>query len=155
MVQGEGTQYFLSNNYKGIRPFEIILNGKEKIENPWDIGEDRNNITLKFNRQIEYCKYMFENLENIIEIDKDMQNAVVDNLEAENERARTEQSFMVPKDEIVQNGYDLSINKYKEIIYEQEDLPSSEELIKEISELNDEYQKELAVLKSMLSGKEA
>ena len=62
---------------------------------------------------------------------------------------------MVPKDEIVQNGYDLSINKYKEIIYEQEELPSSEELIKEISELNDEYQKELAVLKSMLSGKGA
>ena len=78
-----------------------------------------------------------------------------DNLEAENDRARTEQSFMVPKDEIVANGYDLSINKYKEIVYEQEDLPSSDELIKEISELNDEYQKELAVLKSMLSGKGA
>ena len=69
VVQGEGTQYFLSKNYEGIRPFEIILNGKEKIENPWDIGEDRNNITLKFNEEIDDCKEMFSFLENIIEVD--------------------------------------------------------------------------------------
>ena len=30
-------------------------------------------------------------------------------------RARTEQSFLVPAEEIVKNDYDLSINKYKEI----------------------------------------
>ena len=69
VVQGEGTQYFLSKNYKGIRPFEIILNGTEKIENPWDIGEDRNNITLKFNEKIKDCEGMFSYLDNILEID--------------------------------------------------------------------------------------
>ena len=35
------------------------------------------------------------------------------NLAGEADRARTEQSFLVPKGEIVENGYDLSINKYK------------------------------------------
>ena len=40
------------------------------------------------------------------------------NLEGETERERTERSFMVDFDEIKANGYDLSINKYKEIVYE-------------------------------------
>ncbi len=38
-------------------------------------------------------------------------------LDAEQERKRTEQSFFVPKDEIVGNDYDLSINKYKQTEY--------------------------------------
>ena len=41
-----------------------------------------------------------------------------ENLPAEENRQRTEQSFMVPVEEIRDNGYDLSINKYKEIVYE-------------------------------------
>ena len=35
----------------------------------------------------------------------------------ETDRKRTEKSFIVPKEEIVENDYDLSINKYKEIEY--------------------------------------
>lgn len=38
---------------------------------------------------------------------------------AKEDRARTEPSFVVPKKEIADNGYDLSINKYKEVEYEQ------------------------------------
>ena len=72
------------------------------------------------------------------------------NLAAEESRARTEQSFFVPKEEIVSNDYDLSINKYKEIIYEQEKLPSSKEIMAELCQLQEQYQKELAILKSML-----
>lgn len=37
---------------------------------------------------------------------------------AERDRARTEQSFTVPKEEIAAQGYDLSINRYKEIVHE-------------------------------------
>ena len=37
-------------------------------------------------------------------------------LDAESDRARTEQSFFVPVEEIVANDYDLSINKYKECL---------------------------------------
>lgn len=38
-----------------------------------------------------------------------------DNLEAETTRTRKDQSFFVPVEEIRTNGYDLSINKYKEV----------------------------------------
>ena len=43
------------------------------------------------------------------------------------DRGRTEQSFLVPKEELVENAYDLSINKYKKIEYVAvEYLPTSE-----------------------------
>ena len=73
-----------------------------------------------------------------------------ENLSEEETRARTEQSFMVPKEEIVENDYDLSINKYKEVIYEQEELPSSAEIMAELCELEEQYRKELGILKQML-----
>ncbi len=73
-----------------------------------------------------------------------------ENLEEEINRARTEQSFFVPKAEIINNEYDLSINKYKEVIYQQEELPPSSELIKELAILKEEYCKELDILSSML-----
>ncbi len=38
---------------------------------------------------------------------------------AEAERQRTEQSFFVPREEIAENDYDLSINRYKEVVYEE------------------------------------
>lgn len=40
------------------------------------------------------------------------------NLAGETSRARTEQSFFVPKSEIERNNYDLSINRYKEVVRE-------------------------------------
>jgi len=36
----------------------------------------------------------------------------------EKKRARTDQSFLVPKEEIAENDYDLSLNRYKEVEYE-------------------------------------
>ena len=41
------------------------------------------------------------------------------NLEGETTRKRTDPSFLVPKDEIVEQNYDLSINRYKEIEYDE------------------------------------
>lgn len=57
------------------------------------------------------------------------------NLDAEESRERTEQSFFVPKKEIVDNDYDLSINKYKETEYEVVEYPSTDELLSQIEEL--------------------
>ena len=40
------------------------------------------------------------------------------NRKEEGKRARTDQSFLVPKAEIAGNDYDLSINRYKEVEYD-------------------------------------
>ena len=71
-------------------------------------------------------------------------------LDGEKERKRTEKSFFVPKQEIIDNGYDLSINKYKEIEYVPVEYPPSEEIIANIEALELEIQKNLAELKDML-----
>lgn len=71
-------------------------------------------------------------------------------LEGEKERKRTEQSFFVPKDEIISNDYDLSINKYKETEYIPIEYPPTEEIIAKIEEIEVEITKEMTKLKSLL-----
>ena len=72
------------------------------------------------------------------------------NLDKEEERKRTEQSFFVDKDEIVENDYDLSINKYKEAIYEKVEYPPTSEILADIEALNKEIEKNLEELKALL-----
>ena len=74
------------------------------------------------------------------------------NLEGEKSRERTEQSFMVPKQEIVDNGYDLSINKYKKTVYVPVEYPPTSEILGEIKRLEEEIQVELGELEKMLQG---
>lgn len=57
------------------------------------------------------------------------------NLDKETNRERTEQSFFVPVDEIREQDYDLSINKYKEIEYEEVEFEDPEIIIKKIKDL--------------------
>lgn len=70
---------------------------------------------------------------------------------AERERARTEQSFCVPKDDIVAQGYDLSLNRYKEIVHDEVEHRPPLEIIAEIEQLEGEMASGLAELKAMLS----
>lgn len=72
------------------------------------------------------------------------------NLEKEQERKRTEKSFLVPKQEIVDNDYDLSINKYKEIEYIPEEYPPTSELLAELKTMEQEINQGLAELEEML-----
>ena len=72
------------------------------------------------------------------------------NLVSEEDRERTEQSFFVDKQEIVDNGYDLSINKYKKIEYVPVEYPPTEEIIAEIDRLNKEVEKETRELYKLL-----
>ena len=73
-----------------------------------------------------------------------------ENLSAEENRQRTEQSFMVPVEEIRDNGYDLSINKYKEIVYEKVEYEPTSVILGKINALEAEIQQELAELRKML-----
>ena len=72
------------------------------------------------------------------------------NLNAEVDRKRTEQSFFVPKAEIAANGYDLSINKYKETEYVPVEYPSTTEILSDLHELEMEITKGLAELEEMV-----
>ncbi|WP_370814281.1 N-6 DNA methylase [Butyricicoccus pullicaecorum] len=71
-------------------------------------------------------------------------------LEGEQERKKTEQSFFVTKEEIAANGYDLSINKYKEVEYVPVEYPSTQELMADLHEIEMEITTGLAELEGML-----
>ncbi|RSI79721.1 hypothetical protein D8852_08050 [Streptococcus mitis] len=71
-------------------------------------------------------------------------------LDNEAERKRTDQSFFVPVDEIKDNDYDLSINKYKEIEYEKVEYEPTEVILKKINDLEKEIQAGLAELEELL-----
>ena len=72
------------------------------------------------------------------------------NREGEEERKRTEQSFLVPKEEIVQNDYDLSINKYKQTEYKPVEYPPTAEIMAELRELEMKIDKEMDELEKLL-----
>ena len=72
------------------------------------------------------------------------------NLDKETDRKRTEQSFFVDKQEIVDNDYDLSINKYKETEQVKIEYPSTDEILADLNDLEDEIEKGIKELKEML-----
>ena len=72
------------------------------------------------------------------------------NLAGEESRERTEQSFLVPKEEIVGNGYDLSINKYKKTEYVPVEYPPTSEIFADLYALEEEIQKGLKELEGMV-----
>ena len=72
------------------------------------------------------------------------------NSEEELNRARTEKSFYVSKDEIIENDYDLSINKYKEIIIEKKEYENPKVILKRVIDMENEIQQKLKELEEIL-----
>ena len=70
---------------------------------------------------------------------------------AESQRARTEQSFCVPKADIVAQGYDLSLNRYREVVHEEVEHRDPLKIIAELEQMEKEIEQGLADLKAMLS----
>lgn len=72
------------------------------------------------------------------------------NLDGETNRERTDKSFFVPKQEIIDNDYDLSINKYKKTVYEAVEYPSTMELMTDLYELQMKISEGMDELNSLL-----
>jgi type I restriction enzyme M protein len=69
---------------------------------------------------------------------------------AERERPRTAQSFCVPKEEIAGNGYDLSLNRYKEVEREEVEHVPPKVIIAELLELEREIESGIKELEAMV-----
>lgn len=72
------------------------------------------------------------------------------NLEGETKRKRTEQSFLVDKEEIKQNEYDLSINRYKEIVYEKVEYDKPEVIMARLDQLSLDLSAKMVELRGLL-----
>ena len=69
---------------------------------------------------------------------------------SERARPRTAQSFCVPKTEVATNRYDLSLNRYREVLHEPVDHLEPREILTELAKLEDEIQRGIKELKEML-----
>ncbi len=72
------------------------------------------------------------------------------NLDKEVDRERTEKSFFVPKEEIVGNDYDLSINKYKKVEYKAIEYPPTKDIMANIRAIEKQIALEMDELEKLL-----
>lgn len=68
----------------------------------------------------------------------------------ERECPRTAQSFCVPKADIAAQGYDLSLNRYKEVVHETVEHRPPKEILAELAKLEEEIQRGMKELEGML-----
>ena len=57
---------------------------------------------------------------------------------SEHTRPRTAQSFCVPKADIAANGYDLSLNRYREVVHQQVTHRAPTEILAELARLEEQ-----------------
>lgn len=75
-----------------------------------------------------------------------------ENIEAEADRPRTAQSFMVPKEDIIATGsWDLSLNRYKEIEHEEVEHDAPKDIIEDLRLIEKEISSGLVKLEEMLA----
>ncbi|WP_055076046.1 class I SAM-dependent DNA methyltransferase [Pseudanabaena sp. 'Roaring Creek'] len=70
---------------------------------------------------------------------------------SEYDRPRTAQSFCVPKVDIVAQGYDLSLNRYKEVVHEEVDHRAPKDIIADLARLEAEIQQGMKELEGLLT----
>lgn len=63
---------------------------------------------------------------------------------------KTSKAFLVDKADIASNKYDLSINRYKEVVYEEEEYDPPKEILQRLMDIETEIQNELKELETML-----
>ena len=88
-----------------------------------------------------------------VEIEDNDINDIIErfnNLDKEVDRKKTEQSFFVDVKDLRENGYDLSINKYKEIVYEEVVYDEPLVIMSRVKELEREISVGLEELERML-----
>ena len=112
-------------------------------DNVWfyDMQADGYSLDDKRN-SLDGTKHEHNNLPNILERWQQ--------LDAEARRTRTEQSFLVPKSEIAGNDYDLSINRYKQVLHAQVQYHSPQKILAELKALEADIVQGIKELEGML-----
>ncbi|WP_417794013.1 type I restriction-modification system subunit M [Terasakiella pusilla] len=72
------------------------------------------------------------------------------NRDAAKDTDRTAKAFFVPAEDIRNNKYDLSLSRYKEVVYEEETYDPPKEILTQMKALHDEIAKDMAELEEML-----
>ena len=126
--------------YSGVKTSIVIFTKSDKggTDNVWFYDMNNDGYSLNANR----TPIDGSNVPDVIKR--------FHNLKEESNRTRLDQSFMVPVDEIRNNDYDLTINKYKENKKEEKVYRPTSEIMSELESLEKEYANAFEELKTML-----
>jgi len=126
--------------YAGVSTAIIIFTKTDghKNDKVWFYDMQNDGYTLNDNR----TKCEGSNIPDILQRFK--------NLSSEESRDRTQQSFFVPISEIEENDFDLSINRYKEVVYEKAVHEKPIKIIEDIELINQKISQGLQELKAMI-----
>jgi type I restriction enzyme M protein len=96
--------------------------------------------------------YSLDDKRNKLEGYGDLQDIIAKfrNRDPKKNNDRTQKCFFIPKDELRENHYDLSLGKYKEEIYQEREYESPSEIIRKLSAIEKEIQSSLLNLKELL-----
>ncbi|MBB3838173.1 type I restriction enzyme M protein [Runella defluvii] len=127
--------------YAGVATAILIFTKGRSTENVWFYEMKSDGYTLDDKRNPDHAN---SDLQDIIARFKTR------NPQTDTDRTGSVQKcFFVPKAEIVENNYDLSLNKYKQQIYEEVTYIPPKDILAKLKTLEDEIQNDLAELQSI------
>ena len=123
--------------YAGVATAILVFTKAGETDNVWFYEMENDGYSLDDKR----AKIEKSDLQEIIETFKTRN--------ASGENDRKVKHFFVPKKEIVENAYDLSLNTYKEEVYDEIVYEDPKVILERLEALEGEIQNELALLKSL------
>jgi len=132
--------------YAGVSTAVLIFTRTDSggTENVWFYDMEADGFSLDDKRtELDHAKHEQDNIPDIV-------SRWAERVGKEKKRARTEQSFMVPKKEIAANDYDLSVSRYREVMHEQVRHTPPAEIIAELKKIEAEIADGLEELEGML-----
>jgi type I restriction enzyme M protein len=129
--------------YAGVSTAVMIFTKGGSTKNVWFYDMKADGFSLDDKRtELGGSKHENDNIPDVITRWKDRGNG--------RELTRTDQSFLVPKEEIVANGFDLSVNRYKETVYDEVSYDPPKQILMEIEELEAAIQADLKAIGEMI-----
>jgi type I restriction enzyme M protein len=129
--------------YAGVSTAIIVFSKSGQTENVFYYDVKADGFSLDDKRtELDHTKHETDNLPDVL--------ARWRNREAEIDRPRTAQSFLVPKADIVAQNYDLSINRYKVAEYEEMIYDKPHVILQQLNELENAIQEDMRELEALL-----
>lgn len=132
--------------YAGVSTAILIFTKGGTTEKVWFYDVEADGYSLDDKR----VKVDKDNLPNVIEQYHAYQGAVQNENSLEQWQDKSQKSFFVDFTEIKANKYDLSINRYKEVVHEEQHYAPPEEILGKLVSIENEILAELKDLESML-----
>lgn len=132
--------------YAGVSTAILIFTKGDITKNVWFYQLENDGYSLDDKR----TAIDKDDLPDLVKQWREWEDIIKNNLDNSCFTDRKAKAFFIPKNEIIDNSYDLSINRYKEIVYEEVEYKDPKEIIAQIESIEKEIISDIAQLKEMI-----